>query len=32
MRLDLEKIQIENFYSYKDASYEKFKNYPTNIS
>ena len=27
MRLDLEKIQIVNFYSYKDASYENFKNY-----
>jgi len=27
MRLDLEKIQIENFYSYKNVIYEKFKNY-----
>ncbi len=27
MRLDLEKIEIKNFYSYKDASYENFKNY-----
>ena len=27
MRLDLEKIEIKNFYSYKDANYENFKNY-----
>jgi len=27
MRLDLEKIQIENFYSYKNVTYKKFKNY-----
>ncbi len=27
MRLDLEKIQIENFYSYKNVIYENFKRY-----
>ena len=27
MRLDLEKIQIENFYSYKNVNYDKFKDY-----
>ncbi len=27
MRLDLEKIQIENFYSYKNAIYDNFKDY-----
>ena len=27
MRLDLEKIQIENFYSYKNVIYDKFKGY-----
>ena len=27
MRLDLEKIQIENFYSYKNVIYDNFKNY-----
>ena len=25
MRLDLEKIQIENFYSYKNVIYDNFK-------
>ncbi len=27
MRLDLEKIQIENFYSYKNIIYDNFKDY-----
>ncbi len=27
MRLDLEEIQIENFYSYKNVIYDNFKNY-----